>query len=154
MAYTLDEFAADCRRILEADPTTDWSWINLATLLEHLIDMHEVTLNAVVRQEPVPGGARFAVEGTGRTREDSLEHAVRLLADRYPTAADAKPFLDRLRIDYGRGRAIMISPEDKRGFLIELERRSGPPGVEVGAPADRPAQAPACRVCIRSTSPK
>ena len=42
---------------------------------------------------------RAWLRGTGRTREDSLEHAVRLLADRYPTAVDAKPFLDRLRIE-------------------------------------------------------
>jgi len=31
--------------------------------------------------------------------------------------------LDRLRIDYGRGRSLMISPADKDGFLRELERR-------------------------------
>jgi hypothetical protein len=31
--------------------------------------------------------------------------------------------LDRLRIDYGRARSILISPEDARGFLNELERR-------------------------------
>jgi hypothetical protein len=35
--------------------------------------------------------------------------------------------LDRLRIEYGRGRWIMISPRDKDGFLRELEvRRSAP----------------------------
>jgi hypothetical protein len=31
--------------------------------------------------------------------------------------------LDRLRIDFGRGRAIMISPLDKAAFLAELRRR-------------------------------
>lgn len=31
--------------------------------------------------------------------------------------------LDRLRIEYGRGRALMISPQDKEGFLACLEER-------------------------------
>ena len=32
--------------ILEADPHTDWSKVNLEALREHLIDMNEVTLRA------------------------------------------------------------------------------------------------------------
>jgi len=31
--------------------------------------------------------------------------------------------LDRLRIDFGRMKSIMISPEDKEGFLRELRKR-------------------------------
>jgi hypothetical protein len=31
--------------------------------------------------------------------------------------------LDRLRIDYDRGKSIMISPADRDGFSAELERR-------------------------------
>ncbi|MCP6769380.1 hypothetical protein NL529_31490, partial [Klebsiella pneumoniae] len=30
-------------RILEADPATDWSKVNIGALREHLIDMDEVT---------------------------------------------------------------------------------------------------------------
>lgn len=37
--------------------------------------------------------------------------------------------LDRLRIDYGRGKYILVSPEDKAGFLRELSKRC--PGVTV-----------------------
>jgi hypothetical protein len=34
--------------------------------------------------------------------------------------------LDRLRIDYGKGRSVMISPRDKQGFLGAMESaRSG-----------------------------
>lgn len=45
---------------------------------------------------------------------------------RNPLSSPA-PSLDRLRIDYGTGRWIMISPCDKQSFLRELEaRRSGP----------------------------
>ncbi len=33
--------------------------------------------------------------------------------------------LDRLRIEYGDGRALMISPADRAGFLAVLEARTG-----------------------------
>ena len=54
-------------RILEADPSTDWSKVNLSALREHLIDMDEVTLRAVAAETPVDGGLEVAVTGSGRT---------------------------------------------------------------------------------------
>jgi hypothetical protein len=54
-------------RILEADPTTDWSKINLAVLREHLVDMHDVTLKAAAAERTVEGGVQVDVTGTGRT---------------------------------------------------------------------------------------
>ncbi|HVH73831.1 MAG TPA: hypothetical protein VM755_02830 [Stellaceae bacterium] len=54
-------------RILEADPKTDWSKVNLEALRQHLIDMNDVTLKADVAAKPVPGGIRVAVTGIGRT---------------------------------------------------------------------------------------
>lgn len=38
--------------------------------------------------------------------------------------------LDRLRIEYGRGRWIMVSPHDKEGFLGEVEARRGRSDLE------------------------
>jgi hypothetical protein len=54
-------------KILEADPKTDWSRVNLERLRQHLIDMNEVTLRAEVKAEPVPGGLQMDVTGAGRT---------------------------------------------------------------------------------------
>jgi hypothetical protein len=54
-------------RILEADPTTDWSKVTLAALREHLIDMNEVTLKAAAAERTVDGGIEIAVTGNGRT---------------------------------------------------------------------------------------
>jgi hypothetical protein len=54
-------------RLLEADPHTDWSRVNIEALRQHLIDMDEVTLHAAVRQHNVPGGMQADVTGTGRT---------------------------------------------------------------------------------------
>ncbi|HUZ71581.1 MAG TPA: hypothetical protein VMU87_01235 [Stellaceae bacterium] len=54
-------------RILEADPSTDWSKVNLEALRQHLIDMNDVTLKADAEAKPVAGGLQVAVTGTGRT---------------------------------------------------------------------------------------
>ncbi|MCC7275906.1 MAG: hypothetical protein IT561_24770 [Alphaproteobacteria bacterium] len=54
-------------RILEADPKTDWSKIDLEALRQHLIDMNEVTLKADVAAKPIDGGLEIAVTGAGRT---------------------------------------------------------------------------------------
>lgn len=52
---------------LEADPNTDWSKADIGALREHLVDMNELTLNAVAREKPIPGGLRIEVTGGGRT---------------------------------------------------------------------------------------
>ena len=54
-------------RILEADPTTDWSKIDLEALRQHLIDMNEVTLGANAMAKPVDGGLEIEITGAGRT---------------------------------------------------------------------------------------
>jgi hypothetical protein len=53
--------------ILDADPKTDWSKVDLETLRQHLIDMNEVTLRADAAAEPIDGGLEIAVTGNGRT---------------------------------------------------------------------------------------
>ena len=54
-------------QILEADPTTDWSKVNIAALREHLIDMNEVTLRAAANERMLDNGIEIAVTGEGRT---------------------------------------------------------------------------------------
>jgi len=56
-------------RILESDPKTDWSKVNLEALRQHLIDMSEVTLKADAVRKPIDGGIEVSVTGTGRTVE-------------------------------------------------------------------------------------
>ena len=55
--------------ILEADPTTDWSKVNIEALRQHLIDMDNVTLRAEVKTEAIDGGMRFIVSGSGPVKE-------------------------------------------------------------------------------------
>ena len=54
-------------RLLETDPNTDWSKVDLEALRQHLIDMEEVTLKADAESKPVDGGIAIAVTGSGRT---------------------------------------------------------------------------------------
>jgi hypothetical protein len=51
--------------ILEADPKTDWTKVNIDALRSHLVDMNAVTLQADVKNEPVEGGMKFTITGTG-----------------------------------------------------------------------------------------
>ncbi len=55
--------------ILEADPETDWSKVNISALREHLIDMNEVTLKSVARERRLDNGIEIAISGEGRTVE-------------------------------------------------------------------------------------
>ena len=53
--------------ILDADPKTDWSKVDLEALRQHLIDMNEVTLHAEAAPKQIDGGLEIAVTGSGRT---------------------------------------------------------------------------------------
>ena len=54
-------------QMLEADPATDWSKVNIAALREHLIDMNEVTLHAAADERTIGNSLVIAVTGEGRT---------------------------------------------------------------------------------------
>lgn len=62
--------------VLSADPTTDWSKVNIEALRQHLIDMDKVTLRAVVAATPTPTGARFAVTSTDPAVQASIRRMV------------------------------------------------------------------------------
>src|SRR5712692_11112510 len=60
---------AEVVKLLDADPKTDWSQVNLERLRQHLIDMNEVVLRSAVTQSAVPAGLVMEVRGAGRTAE-------------------------------------------------------------------------------------
>ena len=62
-------------RLLEADPNTDWSKVDLEALRQHLIDMNEVTLKAGAAAKPIDGGLEIEVTGEGRTL-DAIQRMV------------------------------------------------------------------------------
>ena len=56
-------------QILQSDPKTDWSKVNIDALRQHLIDMNEVTLHAAAAQRMTDNGIEITVTGEGRTLE-------------------------------------------------------------------------------------
>jgi len=58
---------AEIVAILNADPNTDWSKVNINTLREHLVDMDEVTMRAKVSQQSSEHSVSFTITGKGRT---------------------------------------------------------------------------------------
>lgn len=55
--------------MLDADPNTDWSKVDIDGLRRHLVDMNNVTLHAEADATPVENGMRFTVTGAGPVRE-------------------------------------------------------------------------------------
>jgi hypothetical protein len=98
--------------ILDADPATDWSKVDLERLRQHLIDMNEVVLRSSVKQTPVAGGLAMEITGTGRTeqaiRAMVVPHAVEL--DRMPSfAATTEPIAGGVRLT-----VIAATPDDPK----------------------------------------
>jgi len=58
---------AEIVALLEADPKTDWSKVNIDALRTHLVDMNELTLHAAVRTTVAGSAVTFHVTGKGRT---------------------------------------------------------------------------------------
>ncbi|MDA8870072.1 hypothetical protein N9H93_01610 [Rhizobiaceae bacterium] len=53
--------------LLEADPATDWTKVDLTALREHLVDMDRVAVASKVVMADVPGGLRASATGDVRT---------------------------------------------------------------------------------------
>ncbi len=51
--------------MLEKDPQTDWTKVNIEGLRQHLIDMDNVTLRSEVTSTAVPNGMKYSISGTG-----------------------------------------------------------------------------------------
>lgn len=79
---------AEIVQLLDADPQTDWSQVDLERLRQHLIDMSEVVLRAEVKPSPVPGGLVLDVTGAGRT-----ELAIRAMVVPHAAELDQMPGL-------------------------------------------------------------
>jgi len=62
--------------LLIADPSTDWSKVNIPALRQHLVDMDNVALRAKVSATPTAQGMQFDVTGDGEVR-DSIRRMVK-----------------------------------------------------------------------------
>ena len=106
---------AEVVSILEFDPTTDWSKVDLERLRQHLIDMDEVVLHSAVKPTPVPGGLVMEITGAGRTaqaiRNMIVPHAAEL--DQMPGwSAKTEPISDGVRLT-----VISRDPSDSKAVV-------------------------------------
>jgi len=58
---------AEIVALLQADPNTDWSKVNIDGLREHLVDMNELAINATAKTEMKDGSVVFHIAASGRT---------------------------------------------------------------------------------------
>ncbi len=57
---------AEIVALLQADPNTDWSKVNIDGLREHLVDMNELAINATAKTETKDGTVVFHIAASGR----------------------------------------------------------------------------------------
>ncbi len=93
---------AEIVSILQSDPATDWSRVNIEALRQHLIDMDNVTLRAQVTEEDVTGGAIFTVTSpdaavVGSIRRMTAEHVATMSGSEGLTM-QADPVADGSRV--------------------------------------------------------
>jgi hypothetical protein len=98
---------AEVVRILDADSSTDWSRVDLERLRQHLVMMNDVTLESIVRQESVPGGARMDVTGSGRTSA-----AIRQMLRAHAAELNAMPDLRAEAVEIAGGIRLTATARD------------------------------------------
>jgi hypothetical protein len=110
-----DAFAA-IQEVVEkllADPDTDWRRVNLEALRQHLVDMHNFTLNVeITAQRSIDGGVEFTVRPITPSAADSLDR----LFNAHPTILKQESGWDMAVTKNDGGsytaRVIGVRPED------------------------------------------
>jgi len=98
---------AEVVKLLSADPTTDWSKVDIERLREHLIDMSAVALRLRVATEPLAAGARFTLTGDA----PAVTAARRMFGAHTRQLGQASRFHAELR-DAGAGLVVSITARD------------------------------------------
>jgi hypothetical protein len=98
--------------LLDANPATDWAKVDIEALRQHLIDMNNVTLGAVVEAAEMEGSVRFSVSGDGPVRESVrrmvMAHAVTMNGfDGWKFAAESSD----------SGAVLTVSPPDQASMV-------------------------------------
>ena len=62
--------------LLEANPDTDWSMVNIEALRLHLVEMQDMTLNVTVEQEPIKLGFKGVITPTTNRALQSMSRVL------------------------------------------------------------------------------
>ena len=94
---------------LMADPTTDWSRVDIEALRQHLIDMDNVTLRAHVDVQEVEGGARFEA-----TSEDTaVTTSIRAMVPAHAETMDGVEGWTMQAAEIPGGAALVVTGADR-----------------------------------------
>jgi hypothetical protein len=116
---------AEIVRLLEADPKTDWTRVNVEALRQHLIDMDEVTMRAAVTSHNVPGGLEMEVTGTGRTAD-----AIRRMAINHTRMLDQGSAYHATAVEIANGaRLTVTAKQESDARTVALIRGLGFAGI-------------------------
>jgi hypothetical protein len=111
-------------RLLQSDPATDWSKVNIEALRQHLIDMNSVTLRSSVRQTVVPGGIEMLVTG-----DPSVQGAIRRMTASHGTALRAVGLVGVSTPVAGGSRFTVTVADTTNGALLAQVRGLGFAGL-------------------------
>lgn len=118
---------AEVVRILKADPSTDWSKVNLEALRQHLIDMDDVMLRASVVQRSVPGGVQLDITGTGRT----VAAIRRMVTSHAHVLGEHTPYAPTVRNVTGGVRLTVLAKDTTSVQAVAMLRGLGFAGIMV-----------------------
>jgi hypothetical protein len=105
--------------ILNNDPNTDWSQVDIEALRQHLIDMNEVTMNARLTTQEVPGGIHVDVAGD---TERTVAAIWRMVTTHNSMTLETMPEWDTAVVKRADGIALTVTSESEgetekiRGF--------------------------------------
>jgi hypothetical protein len=114
-------------RILKADQSTDWTKVNLEALRQHLIDMDDVMLRAVVVQRNVPGGVQLDITGTGRT----AAAIKRMVTSHAHVLGEHTPWQPTVRNVTGGVRLTVLAKDTTSASAVAMLRGLGFAGIMV-----------------------
>jgi hypothetical protein len=114
-------------RILKADPSTDWSKVNLETLRQHLIDMDDALMRSSVAQKSVPGGMQLDITGTGRT----ISAIRRMVTSHAHVLEEHTPYKPTVRTIPNGVRLTVVASDTSSAAAVAMLRGLGFAGILV-----------------------
>lgn len=101
---------AEIVAMLQADPKTDWSKVDIDGLRQHLVDMDQVTILAQATSAPLDDGMRFEATGAGAVR-DSIRRMLTAHAAVMNGAGGWR--YEAAEIEGGASLAVHVPPADR-----------------------------------------
>ncbi len=101
--------------ILQADPATDWSLVNISGLREHLVDMNQLVMGTSTEETKVDNGLEIIITGSGRTLQ-----AIQAMVPAHATAIDnLNGWKVRAEVRQGGARLIVTSDDMREVTRIQ-----------------------------------